>query len=182
MIFFRKALGLALLLAVVMSVQQTHAQTEQVKIGFADAELVLVNMAEYKNIGTRVQQQANTSRQAIQVLADEFQADYEKFEKQAPLLPPEKQQERQAELEQRYLDIQNRTAQEDQTVAKLESDLLNPLIERVGVAVNEVAAEKGLDLVLRAPGLLYINPDKIVDITTDVARRLGIEVAETAQN
>lgn len=178
--FFSKALALAVFVAGAMSVQQSHAQ--DLKIGFADAELVLVNMKEYQAIGERVQQQAASSRQVIQSMADAFQADYEKFEKQAPLLPPEKQAERQAELEQRYVEIQNRTASEDQSVAKLESDLLNPLIERVGNAVNEIAAEKGLDIVLRAPGLLYINPDKIVDITTDVAVRLGIEVSETAQN
>ncbi len=171
---FTKTICAALVFAGLFATQS--AQAQQIKIGYADAELVLVNMKEYKEIGAKVQQQAATSRQAIQTMADEFQADYEKFEKQAPLLPPEKQQERQAELEKRYQEIQTKTVQEDQTVAKLESDLLNPLLERVGEAVNAVAEEKGLDIVLRAPGLLYINPNTVTDITTDVARRLGIEV------
>ena len=45
-----------------------------------------------------------------------------------------------------------------------------------------MAKEKGLDIVLRShagptqPIILYVNEDKIEDITLDVARKLGIQV------
>ena len=58
---------------------------------------------------------------------------------------------------------------------------MNPLIEKVGNAVNAVASEKGLDIVFKSPGLLYVNPTSVVDITADVARRLGIQVADSAE-
>ena len=72
-------------------------------------------------------------------------------------------------------------AQLQQQLAQMEADLMNPLIEKVGNAVNAVAAEKGLDIVFKSPGLLYVNPTSVVDITADVARRLGIQVADSAE-
>ncbi|NND70630.1 MAG: OmpH family outer membrane protein [Rhodothermales bacterium] len=150
----------------------------QLKIGFADAELVLVNIPEYQQIGVRVQQYVNSGQQELQAMVAEFQDDYAKFEKQAALLPPEKRTEKETELNQRYVSIQQLGADKDREVAEMEAELLNPLIERVGKTVDEVAKEKGLDIVLKAPGILYINPDTIVDITADVAVRLGIDVQD----
>ena len=36
----------------------------------------------------------------------------------------------------------------------------------------------GEDIVVRSPALLYVNPDRVVNINLDIARRLGIEVDE----
>lgn len=151
---------------------------QQLKIGYADAELVLVNMPEYQENAQKVQRQARSSQQELEAMGSELQSDMEKFEKQAPILSPEKLEERQKELQQRYSDLQKQGATKEQELAQFEADLMNPLIERVGTAVNTVAEEKGLDIVLKSPGLLYVS-DRVVDITIDVAKRLGIKVAES---
>ncbi len=156
----------------------TQDASAQLKVGFADAELVLVNIPEYRTIEARVKQHVDTSQQELQALVAEFQSDFEKFDKQAALLPPEKRQEKETELNQRYMSIQQMGADKDREVAQLEAELLNPLIEKVGKTVDAVAKEKGLDIVLKAPGILYINPNTIVDITADVAIRLGVKVED----
>ena len=61
----------------------------------------------------------------------------------------------------------------------MEEQLMQPLLKKVNDAVNEVAIEQGLDMVLRSPALLYVNTERIVDITEDVAKKLGIEVDES---
>lgn len=150
---------------------------QQLKVGYADAELVLVNMPEYKQNAEKVQQQVRSSQQELEVLSGELQSDMQKFEKQAPILSPEKVEERQKELQDRYLSLQRQGATKEQELAQYEAELMNPLIEKVGNAVDAVAAEKGLDIVFKSPGLLYVS-DRVVDITVDVAKRLGIEVSE----
>jgi outer membrane protein len=59
-----------------------------------------------------------------------------------------------------------------------QAELLQPLLERVQTAIDEVSADQQLALVLRAPAILYINESLVVDITPDVARKLGIPVPE----
>ena len=61
------------------------------------------------------------------------------------------------------------------------------IFEQVDAAIQAVSKEKGLDIVLRSnigasqPLILYVNEDKIVDITLDVARKLGLDVSEAEQ-
>ncbi len=171
----------ALLLAAAMftlALVPAESAAQELKVGYADAELVLVNMPAYKENAEKVQRQVRSSEQELELLGTELQADMQKFEKQAPILSPEKLEERQKELQQRYADLQRQGATKQQELAQFEADLMNPLIERVGNAVDAIAQEKGLDIVLKSPGLLYVS-DRVVDITIDVAKRLGIKVTES---
>ena len=59
---------------------------------------------------------------------------------------------------------------------------MSPIFEQVQTAIDEVAQSKGLDVVLRhrvgnQPVILYVSED-VVDITIEVAMKLGIEVPE----
>ncbi len=167
-----------LVLMLAVNATTPAAVAQGVKMGYADAELVLINLPEYKQNAEQVQRQIQSSQQELEALSGELQADMQKFEKQAPILSQEKVEERQQELQRRYLALQQEGANREQELAKLEADLMNPLIEKVGNAVDAVAAAKGLDIVFKSPGLLYVNTTTVVDITADVARRLGIQVAE----
>ncbi len=167
-----------LVLMLAVNATTPAAVAQGVKMGYADAELVLINLPEYKQNAEQVQRQIQSSQQELEALSGELQADMQKFEKQAPILSQEKVEERQQELQRRYLALQQEGANREQELAKLEADLMNPLIEKVGNAVDAVAAAKGLDIVFKSPGLLYVNTSTVVDITADVARRLGIQVAE----
>ncbi|MDX1430011.1 MAG: OmpH family outer membrane protein [Rhodothermales bacterium] len=171
------AAGIVAALVVLFAFASTSS-AQELRLGYADAELVLVNMPEYQENADKVQRQARSSQQELEALGNELQSDMQKFEKQAPILSPEKLEERQKELQQRYADLQRQGATKEQELAQFEADLMNPLIERVGNAVNTVAEEKGLDVVFKSPGLLYVS-DRVVDITIDVAKRLGIKVAES---
>ncbi len=175
---FSGALLVAAATIFMQAVLPGNSAAQELKVGYADAELVLVNLPEYKTNAEKVQRQVRSSEQELELLGTELQADMQKFEKQAPILSPEKLEERQKELQQRYADLQKQGATKQQELAQFEADLMNPLIERVGNAVNAIAEEKGLDIVLKSPGLLYVS-DRVVDITVEVAKRLGIKVTES---
>lgn len=152
------------------------AKAQDLKVGFANAELVLIYVPEYKQIGEKVQRQLQSSQEMLQAKADEFQQAYDKFEKQADLLPPDKRQQRADELNGQYQTLQQLQVQKEGEVSQYEAGLMNPLVQKVQKAVDQVAAEQGLDLVLKSPGILYVNPDRIVDITNLVASKLGVDL------
>ena len=178
MTFLKQLLGRSaiavLLLAGVSNSHTADAQT--LKVGFANAELVLIYVPEYKQISEKVQRQLQSSQEMLQSKADEFQLAYDKFEKQADLLPPDKRQQRADELNGQYLTLQQLQAQKEGEVSQFEAGLMNPLVAKVQRAVDQVAVEQGLDIVFKSPGILYVNPDRIVDITNLVATKLGVDL------
>ena len=151
----------------------------QLKVGYADNQALLANMPKYRQTQQQWQQEYQGAQAQLQTKAQSFQEKLEKYQKQQPLLNDSTRAQREQELAQLQSEIQQGAAQEEQKLAAREVELMRPLLEEMQNAIDAVAQEQGLDLVLSTQtGLLYANEDKIVNITPAVATRLGIEVQE----
>lgn len=181
MTIIRRTFGLALLLLMALP-WGGDAAAQDLKVGYTDPELIIVNMPEYRQIRQQLQQEYTQGQEALQSLYLDFQEQLEKYQKQQALLSEQRRAEREQELAGLQAEIQQAAAQKDQELGTREGELMQPLIAKVEAAINEVAQAQGIDIVLRAPSILYVNEDRIIDITTDVASRLGLEVDETAAN
>ena len=170
---------LTLLVTVAMNLA---ASAQTLKIGYADPEVIITYMPEYQDIQQQMAAEYRTSQEALQALAEDFQDRVEKYQKQQPLLSAERQAERETELAQLQTEIQDSAARKDQELAQRQEDLMAPLLERVQEVIDDVAAEKGLDIVIRSPALLFVNEDTISNINLDIAERLGIEIDEPTES
>lgn len=167
-----------LFLLVAASAIGPQAAAQTLRVGYADPELIIQYMPEYQNIQRQIAQEVQSGQQALQALAEDFQERVARFEKQRPLLSPERQAEREQELAQLQSEIQSSAEAKDAEIAQKQEALMAPLLDRVQSVIDEVASEKSLDLVLRSPALLYVNESRISNINLDIAKRLGIEIEE----
>lgn len=159
------------------------AQTQPLQVGYTDHELIIVNMPDYQRIQQQLQQEYVTAQEGLQQQSQQFQQQVERYQTQQSLLSEQSRTEREQELMQRQQELQQAAMQQEQQLQQREAELMQPLFERVQTAIDQVAQQRGLDLVIRSqvgmqPVILYVNEDRLVDITLDVARRLGIEVDE----
>lgn len=162
-------------------VQDSAAQA--LSVGYTDHEIIIVNMPEYQEVQQSLQSAYEGSQQELQTLSQDFQDRLARYQQQQSLLSEERRQEREQELMQLQEQLQAQAQEQEQALAQRESELMQPLLERVQTAINEVAADRGLDIVLRSqvgsqPLLLYVNEETIEDITLPVARNLGLDVDE----
>ena len=170
-------------LAISCLLNPVQLQAQGLNVGYTDHGIIILNMPRYQTIQEELQQEYLGSQEALQSLYQDYQADIEKYEKQAPLLSAESRQTRETELLQKQQEIQDAATRKDEELAQLQAEKMQPLLDQVQDAIDSVAQEQGLDIVLRAqvgtePLILYVNRDKVVDITLEVAKRLGIDVSE----
>ena len=159
-----------------------HAQAT--KIGFTDHEVIIASMDEYGAIQQQLQQEFLSAQEALQSLAQSFQQDVEEYQVQQRLLTEERRAAKEKELADRQQELQLAATKKDEDLAKLEAELMGPIFEQVQAAIDEVAKANSLDVVFRhrvgtQPVILYVNPESVIDITVDVAKKLGIDVDET---
>lgn len=173
----KRFIGLGVL-ALAVGLSAASVQAQQLKVGYADPEVIITYMPEYQNIQQQMAAEYRTSQQALQALAEDFQEQVARYQRQQPLLSEERQAEKEQELAQFQAEIQQNAAQKDEELAQKEEQLMAPLLERVQQVIDEVATEQSLDLVVRSPALLYVNPDRIANINLDIARKLGVEIEE----
>ncbi|MFW5973469.1 MAG: OmpH family outer membrane protein [Bacteroidota bacterium] len=164
-----------------------QAQSQMLKVGYTDHEIIIVNMPEYQQVQNQLQQQFRSGQEEMQSLYQDYQDRLDRYQRQQALLSEERRAEREQELMELQQEIQQAAAQKEEEIAEREAELMAPLFQRVQSSIDTVARRQGLDLVLRAnagnqPLILFVNQDTVTDITMDVARDLGIKVDETDVN
>lgn len=179
------ALGMLALPAIGLTLE---AQAQDLKVGYTDHELLIMNMPAYANLQSQLQQEYQNGQTDLQAKAADLQQQAEQYQKRAELMTPEERQAKEKELMTVQQNLQKEAAEKEQALARRQAELMAPLWEEVGKAIEAVAKEKNLDIVMRfqigtdQPLILYSNPERVVDVTLDVARRLGIQVDETPED
>lgn len=179
------------LLAVLFLGFATAAQAQQLpalRIGYTDHEVLISNMPQTRTIQEELQAELESGQRILQSMQEDLAGKVDRYQKQQALLSEERRQERQQELISLEEELRNKAAELEQGLVQRELDLMGPIYQQVDTAIQTIAAEKNLDLVLRTqagpaqPILLYVNEDRITDITLEVARELGIDVDAAMQS
>ncbi|MEL6655191.1 MAG: OmpH family outer membrane protein [Bacteroidota bacterium] len=130
--------------------------------------------------------QANDSLEIMQAtmvargeaMAAQFQRDASAFIKdvQSGILTPVQQQERQAALEKRQVEIQNFEQEIVQTMGATRNQMLEPIIARAQQAIDDVAKENGYVMIFDTSVFNAVMfADETEDIMDMVKAKLGIE-------
>ena len=179
--------ALGLLVFTGLSAEALAQQVPSLRIGYTDHELLIAAMPDYQTVQQQLQTEYQSSQNVLQALYDDFQGKVDRYQKQQALLSQERRTARETELAQAQQEIQQKAADSEQQLAQRQAELLGPIFERVDTAIKEVSKENNLDLVLRIqngpmqPIILYANEDRIMDITKEVAIKLGLPIPEDPQ-
>jgi outer membrane protein len=155
---------------------------QSLNVGYTDHEVIIFNLPEYQQVQQQLQQEYQGSQQEIQKLYQGYQESVSQYQRQQSLMTAEKRTEREQELIQEQQQIQQQAQVKDQELGQRETELMQPLLEKVQNAIDDVAQREGLDLVLRSPLVLYVNEETIQDITMAVAVELGLDVSDTTES
>jgi len=191
-------LAVASVLVLGLAGQVAAAQSNPTTIGYTDYELILVQMPEFRQVQQRLQQQAERDQEALVELqtqieqrlrakGEELQARLQGA--QGPVTDQARQrmmQELQEEAMQSEIEARQELEQERQRriqqLTRQEAELMQPLFDRLQEAINAVADQRNLALVVSSrlsgePVLLYAGAGSM-DITAEVMSHLGISMQQ----
>ena len=184
--FLQAALVLATLAAPLAAAQAP------LKAAYLDSESIVQNMPEYAQVQQQLAlQQRNVGAQVRAVqdsLQTVLQAEYESYQTFAA--SPVASDSAKATRAQGLIRLQNQIEEAEyrglQFLTGYEMRLIQPVNNRLQLAIRAVAESQGIDIVLpatanNAPALLYVS-DRIVDITEAVLTELGIEMVDDADD
>ena len=152
----------------------------QSKVGTIDSDLVISSLDETKQVQKDLQAYGADLDRQFKELVTKYQTaveDYQKVEATASEEDKKKKQEALVEMEQ---DIQ-RFRQNSQGLIQIkQNELMQPLYQKVGQALDAVAREQNFSQVLTLnAGVAYFDP--AMDITEAVAKKLGVTLIDPNQ-
>lgn len=167
--FILVAMGLLLM----AGFQSSHAQ---LKIGYLNSQELLSIMPERDSLQKVFDAERETISRRLEEMQVEYNTKFDAYVNQRDSL----QQFVRATKEQELQDIENRIRTYDQTAAqelqRRQSELLQPLFDKIQVAIKQVAEENGYTYILDAASLLYIpEDDETLNVLGLVKAKLGIQ-------
>ncbi|MFM7328227.1 MAG: OmpH family outer membrane protein [Bacteroidota bacterium] len=171
-------------IAAVASYAQTAAQPVAVqKIGYADPNLIFSQLPEFKQIENELKTHNTQLENQMKAKVEEYQNKVKAFQS----MPANTSDIIKADKEREIVAIQENMQKFEQdasaSLQKKQTDLMQPIYNKIAKAIEDVAKEQGYSFVLTSTTMggadVLLYSDEKYDISTSVLKKLGVTPAAT---
>jgi outer membrane protein len=176
-------IAVILFLSIVLNLQaQAQSNNSELKIGYVNPQSILANMPEMRAVQQRLQNFTARKQQELSTLEQDFQTQVAQYQQKVGVISAEAQQQEEARLGQLQQDLLQAQEVAEQELAQRRDELVGPLLEQIGAAIEAVAQKQGVSYVLNTTTssgdmiILYASEDfrAKFDITQSVMEELGM--------
>ena len=176
-------IAVILFLSIVLNLQaQAQSNNSELKIGYVNPQSILANMPEMRAVQQRLQNFTARKQQELSTLEQEFQTQVAEYQQKVGVISADAQQQEEARLGQLQQELLQAQEVAEQELAQRRDELVGPLLEQIGSAIEAVAQKQGLSYVLNTTTssgdmiILYASEDfrAKFDITQSVMEELGM--------
>lgn len=176
-------IAVILFFSIVLNLQvQAQSNNSELKIGYINPQSILANMPEMRAVQQRLQNFTARKQQELSTLEQEFQTQVAEYQQKVGVISADAQQQEEARLGQLQQDLLQAQEVAEQELAQRRDELVGPLLEQIGAAIEAVAQKQGLSYVLNTTTssgdmiILYASEDfrAKFDITQSVMEELGM--------
>ena len=160
------ALAPAAALAALLAAAPAAAET---KIAVISTQALLRDAPQIKSADTRLKAEFEKRERDLQAEDKKFQEDYKKAQREADAMSPPQRAAAEKDLFNRRSDLDLKKRQFSEQAQARNAEYQREVLEKINRAIDEVAREKGLDLVVRDPAFAAAG----LDITPDVLKKLA---------
>jgi len=143
------------------------------KFGHLNAQEVMTSMPEFIKARGEVEAKAKEFENALKEMQDELKRKSDGYEKAKSTMNATKQQETEAELQSMYQKISETYQDNQQQLAKVQQDLMQPITNKLVEAIQAVGKEGGYVYIMDvSAGIPYISETLSKDVTVEVKAKL----------
>lgn len=157
----------------------------QLKIGFADLELLLAFMPEAQAVERELNTYSETLAKSIQSKQNYAQTKLAEFQERAEeageSLPPEELQSMEAELQKLQQELVASQQDAEQKLLKRRSEKLGPILDKVQASIDALAKEEGYTYILNTTSggtSMVLHGSDQFNVTKNLMNRLKIPIPE----
>lgn len=147
------------------------------KYALIDMEYILKNIPAYERANEQLNQQSKRWQGEIDLLTEEAQTLYKKYQSESMFLSDEQRTQREEEIlnaEKKASELKRLYFGPDGELYKKRESLMAPIQDEIYNAVKDICDTKGYSMVIdraSAASIIYASPK--IDISNDVLTKLG---------
>ncbi|MCW3788460.1 OmpH family outer membrane protein [Plebeiibacterium sediminum] len=166
--------SIKLLLVVVTILVSSSAFAQDLKFGHVNIQKLVAELPAKLEADKTLQQEAQKLESNLKVMNEELEAKYTDYMEKRDTLPELIRATKEKELQEINSRLQNFQAMASQDLQKKEQVLLQPIIEAVQKAIDEVGAENGFIYIFDVSSRVVVyHSEKSVDVEELVKAKLA---------
>ena len=169
-----------ILLISLLILSPTLGLAQAQKYAFASEGYILSTLPETKQVEAQLETYKQQLDNRLETKVKEFQTKGTDFERNYADMTDLERADQQEELQIIQESILKFKRDAQSSLQDKQKELLEPVIDKVQKAIDEIAAENGYDYVIRAEALLFAKP--IHDISDLVIKKLGVTPPPNKEN
>ncbi len=145
------------------------------KFGHIDSQALISSLPEAIRVQGELEALGKQYEAELTSMQNELQRKAEEYEKTRSTMNATKQAETEQSLQEMYNKIQQAASDNQQAFNKAQQEKLGPILDRVRVAIENVAKKGGYIYIMEqsAGQPIYVNTTLSTDITSEVKAELG---------
>jgi outer membrane protein len=159
----------AIITALLLVLAGTTPALAQSKIGYVNLQEALASIPDGKKVQAQLEGILKKKQTELATERDEIRAKGEALQKQKAMMSQEAFQKEAQTLQQRMAGLQEAVMISNQELAQKEKELAAPILQKMGQIIEDVAKERGFDIVLDRAAILYGQSD--ANLTDELVKR-----------
>ena len=160
------------LIALTMMFGPLAAVAAELKIGVADPDSILMGSAAGKQVQESIKRKAEELGKPLGTKRQDMGRQMEEFQKQAGMMKEEARKTKGQELEKKAQDFEKQAADAEKQLNQFKQSQLTPLSKKMDVALEQVAKDEKLDMIIDKRMVLYLG-NKALDVNSKVQAAFG---------
>jgi outer membrane protein len=142
------------------------------KFAYIDTRRVIAEAPGAAEAQATFDQEMQAFQTELQTLETELQTMIDDYERQQVTLSPEARRERQQAILTKQTDYQQRAQQMEQSAARRQAELVEPIMARIQTVLSEIQRTEGCAIIFDAAAGAVVAADPALDLTDQVLTRL----------
>lgn len=149
----------------------------QVKIGYTNPARILSQLPEVEDIDSQIQALIEERDQELGERAAQLQQEFSNYEQTMAALSDQERATREQELMEKNQEFEQQREGMMNEIRQERAEMMAPIIERMNTAMEEVAQEMGLDLILNegtsyGDSIIFFAESDTLDVTNKIIEKL----------
>lgn len=142
----------------------------EVSVGLIDIQRVISTIKEGKAVQTKLEKAFNDKKVILKKDEDKIKKSQEDFKKQSMVLAEAARANKEREMQEMYMALQNKTMEFQKEIQEMEQTLKKPILDRLRPIIEDVSKTTNVDLTFELSAAPIIYAKKKVDISDDVIK------------
>ncbi|MFP4369157.1 MAG: OmpH family outer membrane protein [Bacteroidota bacterium] len=158
-------LFIAMILTAGIITNNAYAQSSTIKMGIVDVEIIVKDLPEWQEAEKQVEEIGTQYQDTLVKMQQDLQTRYQQYQKQKGMMQEANREQEEEELTAMQMQLQQYQQEKfgpQGELNRLQAELLKPIREKVKSAIDKVAKEEALTLVLdKGSGTVLFNDPKL---------------------